>query len=136
MADLVRSAVLSDAGAALIDAPEFATLATLEPTGQPQLSVIWVQRDGTDVLFSTVKGRRKTVNLERDPRATLLVYPAARPYSYLEVRGTVTFTDDPDGSLIHALASKYTGAARWEADAPGTPRVIGRLTPETVVFKG
>ncbi|MFC9788327.1 PPOX class F420-dependent oxidoreductase [Rhodococcus sp. NPDC127528] len=135
MADLIRSAVLPEAGAALIDAPEFATLATLEPSGQPQLSVIWVQRDGGDVLFSTVRGRRKAANLERDPRATLLVYPASRPYSYLEVRGSVAFTEDPDGSLIHTLATKYTGAARWEFDAPGTPRVIGRLTPDAVVFK-
>jgi PPOX class probable F420-dependent enzyme len=135
MADLVRASALPEAGVALVDAPEFATLATVEPDGHPQLSVIWITRDGGDVLFSTVKGRRKAANLERDPRATLLVYPGDRPYSYLEVRGTVTFTDDPDGSLIHELARKYTGAERWEKDEPGTPRVIGRLTPDRVVFK-
>ncbi|WP_137724523.1 PPOX class F420-dependent oxidoreductase [Prescottella subtropica] len=127
---------LPEATAALIDAPEFATLATVEPDGHPQLSVVWLDRDGDDILVSTVRGRRKTDNLLRDPRATVLVYPASGPYSYVEIRGTVTVTDDPGGSLIHTLARKYTGAERWEQDTPDTPRVIVRLTPSKVVVKG
>lgn len=60
-----------------IDEHEFATIATIQPDGQPQLSVVWVSYDGDDLLVSTVKGRRKHLNLERDPRVTVLVYPRA-----------------------------------------------------------
>lgn len=136
MAGYHSSATIPDAAAALIDAPEFATLATVEPGGHPQLSVVWLERDGDDVLISTVRGRRKTDNLLRDPRATVLIYPASGPYSYVEIRGTTTIADDPGGSLIHKLARKYTGAQRWEHDAPDTPRVIVRLTPSKVIWKG
>ena len=115
-----------------LDDPEFATVATVEPDGQPQVSVIWVKRDGNDVLFSTVRGRRKTVNLERDPRATVVVFPADSPYHYVELRGRVTLEDDPEGKLINELSHEYTGK-EWTKDAPGTPRVIVRLTPAKVV---
>src|SRR3954464_38277 len=75
--------------------PQFPPLPPLEPDGRPHLSVVWMGRDGDDILFSTIRGRRKTGNLERDPRVTVLVYPQDDPYSYLEVRGTAELVDAP-----------------------------------------
>jgi PPOX class probable F420-dependent enzyme len=66
---------LPDDAKALLDQPVYATIATIDPDGQPQLSLVWIGRDGDDVLFSTIKGRRKTDNLERDDRASMLVFP-------------------------------------------------------------
>jgi PPOX class probable F420-dependent enzyme len=126
---------LPEPARALLDRPEHATVASIEPSGQPQLSVVWVKRDGDDVLFSTVRGRRKTDNLERDARATLLVFPADDPYSYLEVRGTVTLEDDPEQALIEELSHKYLGKAYpWRND--DEKRVVVRLTPAKVVWHG
>lgn len=118
----------------LFDAPEFATLATLQRDGQPQLSVVWVAREGHDLLMSTVKGRQKHRNLERDPRATVLVYPKANPYSYVEVRGTVTITEQGGRELIDRLNLEYTGGDRYTMD-DGTEniRVVVRLTPSKVI---
>ena len=73
----------------MLDAPEFATIATINPNGYPQLSVVWVERDGNDMLVTTIKGRRKYLNMQADPKVTVLVYPKDNPYSYVEVRGTV-----------------------------------------------
>jgi PPOX class probable F420-dependent enzyme len=115
----------------LLDRPEFATIATIDPDGQPQLSVVWVARDGDDLLVSTIRGRRKTANLVRDARATVLVYPAADPYRYLEVRGTVQLVDDPHADLIHELSVKYTGQ---RFDGVLDQRVVVRLTPTKVVW--
>ena len=53
---------LSPAAAALLDGRNYAVLATVNPDGSPQTSVMWVGRDGSDVLFSTVEGRRKHRN--------------------------------------------------------------------------
>ena len=119
------------------DDPEFATIATILPDGQPHLSVVWVARDGDDLLVSTVKGRRKHLNLERDPRVTLLVYPADNPYSYVEVRGTVTMAEEGGVELIDRLAAKYRGLDRypWD-DGTGNVRDVVRLRPERGVVHG
>lgn len=120
----------------ILDAPEFATLATLQPDGSPHLSVIWVARDGDDVIFSTILGRRKTLNMERDPRVSLLIYPKDNPYSYVEVRGTVSMTQDGGVDLIDRLCREYTGADRYTMD-DGTDnvRIVCRLTPTKVIAR-
>ncbi len=125
--------VLPDVAKGWIDDHEFATIATIQPDGQPQLSVVWISRDGDDLLVSTVKGRRKHLNLERDPRATVLVYPRAEPYRYLEVRGTATMTEEGGRELINELNDAYTGTGRYVAD-DGTDnvRVVVRITPDRI----
>src|SRR6266851_5762810 len=95
----------------LFDARNHAVVATIDPDGRPQSSVVWVRTDGEAVLFSTIKGRRKYANLTRDPRISVLVFDPADPYSYAEVRGTVTISDDPRAELIEELSRKYTGEA-------------------------
>jgi len=118
----------------LIDGPNFATVSTIQPDGAPQASVVWVKRDGDEVLYSTVKHRRKYKNLLADPRTSLVIFEAANPYEYLEIRGTATITDDPDGALIEELALKYTGESFQ--DAPGNQRVIVRVSPSHLVIGG
>ena len=119
-----------------LDGREFATLATIEPEGHPQLSVMWVARDGDELLFSTVRGRRKHRNLERDPRASAVVCPRDDPYSYVEVRGTVTVTTEGGRELIDALSEKYEGKRPYTGDGPDAVRVVVRLTPQHIVFRG
>jgi PPOX class probable F420-dependent enzyme len=123
------TATLPDLARRLLDAPTFATVASLEDDGSPQLTVVWIKRDGDDVLFSTLKDRRKAQNWARDPRAALVVFDPDQPLSYLEIRGRVTLTDDPTGSLIHELSRKYVGS---EFGGQIEGRVIARLTPERV----
>lgn len=120
-----------------IDTREFATIATVLPDGQPHLSVVWLDRDGDDLLISTVKGRRKHLNLERDPRATVLIYPREQPYNYVEVRGTVTMTEEGGRELIDRLNDAYhPGAGRYtHDDGTDNVRVVLRLTPSKVVLR-
>ncbi len=115
----------------LFDAVNHVTVATIDPGGRPQLSVVWATTDGDTVLFSTIKGRRKHANLLRDPRASALVFDQADPYVYAEVRGSVTISDDADGELIELLARKYTGQSFGVR--PGEQRVAVRLVPHRVV---
>jgi PPOX class probable F420-dependent enzyme len=126
---------LPDLAKEWLDATEFATIATVLPSGQPHLSVVWVERDGDDVLVSTVKGRRKHLNLEADPRVSLLVYPRENPYSYVEIRGVAEMTEEGGRDLIDRLCHRYTGADRYTMD-DGTDnvRVVVRIHPEKVVL--
>jgi len=115
----------------LFDGRNHATVATIDPDGRPQSSVVWARTDGDDVLFSTIKGRRKYANLSRDPRLSMLVFDPADPYTYAEVRGTAVITDDPAAELIEELAVKYTGQSFGPRS--GERRVIVRVTPDRVV---
>ncbi|MDF0529651.1 PPOX class F420-dependent oxidoreductase [Tsukamurella sp. 8F] len=122
---------LSDHARAIIDAPVLATVATLNPDGSPQLTVVWAHTDGEAVVFSTVRGRRKSENLEADPRIGVSWINPDDPMDTVEVRGTVELVDDPDGRLIDELCRKYRGTA-WTEPNPGSRRVIARITPTRV----
>src|SRR5262249_62315916 len=83
---------LSDAALRLVDGRNYAVLATVNPDGSPQTSVIWGGRDGGDPLFSTVEGRVKHRNMLRDPRASGTVIDSADPEDYVELRGRGSVT--------------------------------------------
>jgi len=123
--------ILNDAVRALLDAKNYAVLCTTNPDGSPQSSVLWVIRDGDDLLFSTLKDRRKERNLRRDPRASVSIFDLADPEAYAEIRGTVTITDDEGLVVGHALARKYTDQDH-EPAPEGHVRVVLRLTPTKV----
>ena len=131
------SHTLSDDLKKLLDGTRvFATVATVQPDGSPQLSVVWIGRDGDDLLISTTVGRRKEQNLRRDPRITVMVNPADAPYTYAEVRGTATLSTEGGQELIDDLSRRYTGKPYREfnpAAQEDAPRVVVRVTPRKVV---
>jgi PPOX class probable F420-dependent enzyme len=121
--------VLSDAVLRLLDGRNFAVLATVNPDGSPQTSVMWVGRDGGDLLFSTVKGRVKHRNMLRDPRVSVTVIDSSDPENYVELRGRVSMTPDPGRRLDTQLSWKYDGRDPDE-DRPGAVRVAVRMVVE------
>ena len=123
--------VLDDRVKGLLDGRPFAVLATLNPDGTPQTSVIWVARDGDVLVFTTHDQRRKARNLVRDPRASVTVFAADDPYRTADIRGTVELVDDPDRRLSVELTRRYLGQDP-PPDPPGSRRLMGRLTPEHV----
>ncbi|MFB6707140.1 PPOX class F420-dependent oxidoreductase [Streptomyces sp. NPDC056333] len=130
------TAALSEELRSLLDTPVFVTVATIQPDGSPQLSPVWVKRDGDDVLFSTTRGRRKEQNLSRDPRVSVVVQPFAAPYTYAEIRGVAALTTEGGDELIDELSVKYTGKKYAEfnpASDEDDERVVVRITPEKIV---
>jgi len=118
----------------LLDANTFVVLTTLNPDGGPQSSVIWAKRDGDEIVFSTILGRRKTRNLQRDPRVSLCAYDPADPYGYFEVRGTVTMTTDGGPELIQELSQRYDGVPFRES-SPSNVRVVCRVSATKVIVE-
>jgi len=110
----------------------FATVATILPDGQPHLTVVWIKRDGDDLLFSTTVDRQQGKNLARDPRVTVMINPPEDPYRYAEIRGTATITPDPERKLPDELSLKYTGrdyASFNPASKNDGERIVVRVTP-------
>jgi PPOX class probable F420-dependent enzyme len=123
----------------VLDSRVFATVATIQPDGSVQQSVVWVKRDGDDVLFMIGVGSRKERNLRRDPRVSLLVFPPDAPYSYAALRGTATFDHEASERLRDELSLKYIGKtfAEHVEDTPEARAGLGetvavRVTPHTV----
>ncbi|GGN54646.1 hypothetical protein GCM10012285_47700 [Streptomyces kronopolitis] len=130
------TASLSDDLKQLLDSPVFVTVATIQPDGSPQVSPVWVKRDGDDLLFSTTLGRRKEANLRRDPRVSVVIQPFDAPYTYAEVRGAAELTTEGGQELIDELSRKYTGKPYADfnpASSGDAPRVVVRVTPRKVV---
>ena len=122
---------LSEPTVRLLDGRNYAVLATVNPDGSPQTSVVWVGRDGADLLFSTVEGRVKHRNMVRDPRVSVTVIDSADPENYVELRGRVMITEDVGRRLDTELSWKYDGRDPGE-DRPGAVRVAVRMTVEKV----
>jgi PPOX class probable F420-dependent enzyme len=119
--------ILNDTVRRIVDGPHLSILATTDPDGKPQTSVIFIKREGEYILFSTIKGRRKTTNMGRDSRVNLLVQslPVLGP-NYATVAGTVELLDDPDGSFHQEMYDIHMGGATPPPE-PGAERVIVRI---------
>ncbi|MEU9239893.1 PPOX class F420-dependent oxidoreductase [Streptomyces shenzhenensis] len=117
---------------ALLDARNFASVATLGPDGAPHNSVVWIKREGDTVLFSSTDGRQKVRNLRRDPRVSLTVFDLANPYHSAEIRGTAEILPDADKRLPHELSHKYLGIDP-PAEKDEETRLIIRVVPRRVV---
>ena len=107
---------LDDDVRAFLDAPRSADLATLNPDGSPQLSVIWYARRGDEVIVNTTAQRVKTKNMERDGRVALLV---GDPERYVRLDGDARLVATGAEALadIRALAVRYNGEAAAERTA-------------------
>ncbi|MFF4078982.1 PPOX class F420-dependent oxidoreductase [Streptomyces sp. NPDC001777] len=120
----------------LLDAPHPAVLATLNPDGGPQSSVVWVSRAGGELLISTQRGRRKERNMIRDPRVGLTVFDPTDPDLYVEIRGTATVTEDTGRAVAVRIAEEYLGPGGGKEYLEAPPehvRVVARITPTKIL---
>lgn len=127
--------ILSDAVRGLLDDVNPAVLGTVNSDGSPQTSVVWVCRDGDDLLISSAAGRRKDRNLRREPRASLTVYDRKDPLRYVEIRGRATVTEDVGRELAVRLAEEYEGPGAGQVYLdlpPEVVRIVIRITPDHV----
>ena len=125
------AAAARQTAARILAGPHLAVLTTTNRDGSPQASVIFVKPDGDALLFSTIQGRRKTVNMQRDPRVSLLVHSlptADGEFTYAVVSGPVELADDPGGRFHQVMYDLHMGGAPAPAE-PGAERLVVRLRP-------
>jgi PPOX class probable F420-dependent enzyme len=129
--------VLSEKARALIARPVLASLATLNPDGSPQITPLWVDRDGDDVVFNTAEGRKKARNLERDSRVAVTVIDPDDAYNVVAFQGTVTdvSTDGADAH-IDFLAKKYLGVDSYPARRDGEVRIRVTVRTDHIAMQG
>jgi PPOX class probable F420-dependent enzyme len=106
-----------------LDEKVFVHVATVNPDGSPQVSVVWMTRRGDTVLFSTAEGRVKPRNIAIDPRIALSFSPPENTGRNIVMQGRVTHTATDGTWLIDELANKYLGHDSYQFAKPGEVRV-------------
>ncbi len=113
-----------------------AHLSTLMRDGSPQVTPLWVETDGENLLINTAAGRLKAKNMQRDARVALSIMGLSNPNRALYVRGLVKeITERGANEQIARLAAKYTGAAAYRL-RPGEQRLKVVIEPVRVLAKG
>ncbi|NIH99201.1 PPOX class probable F420-dependent enzyme [Mycolicibacterium fluoranthenivorans] len=105
--------------------------------GRPLAAPVWFFVDGDELVFNTGKDTAKGKALLRDPRAVLCVDDSQPPYSFVQVQGVATLSEDPAELLDTAtrLGGRYMGAerAREFGERNGVPgELVVRVRPTKV----
>ena len=116
----------------LLRRPLMAHVATVMPDGTPQSTPVWIDTDGTDVLFNTAKGRVKHRNLLQNSAVAISLVDDENPYRMIEIRGRAEMTEEGADEHIDALAKKYLDQDSYPFRQPGEERIIVRVRPTAV----
>jgi PPOX class probable F420-dependent enzyme len=102
---------------AFLAEPRYAVLATINESGMPQLTAIWYELQGDEVMMNMAAGRLKHRNLQRDPRLSLCIVDGER---YVTLYGRATLHDDPAQAQEddYRLAIRYDGPDQAEERRP------------------
>ena len=125
---------LTEAQRAFIREPYYAVATTLRVDGSPHSTVVWVDEDDGRILFNTTLHRAKWRELDRDPRASVVVI-APDGYHWVSASGLVALSTEGALEDIERLSWKYDGHA-FRPLGEGEVRVSARLEPDRVTGYG
>ena len=106
--------------------------------GRPLVAPVWFVVDDGTLAFNTGKDTAKGRALVRDSRAVICVDDERPPYSFVQVQGTVTISEDPADlvDIATRTGARYMGADRADeyGRRNGVPgEVVVRLQPTKVL---
>ena len=121
----------------LLEAKNFVHLATTEEDGRAYVVPVWFDLEGDLIRVNSAEGRKWPRLVRHDPRVALNVLNLENPYEYVMIHGRVV-EDTHEGADAHidALAKRYLGVDEYPARVAGEQRVIFKIEPESVHFRG
>ncbi len=106
--------------------------------GRPLVAPVWFVVDDGQLVFNTGRDTSKGRALNRDSRVVMCVDDPHPPYSFVQVQGVATMTDDPQDVLHIATrtGARYMGADRADEfgrrnAVPG--ELVVRVRPTKVI---
>ncbi len=89
-------------------------LGYLAADGRPLVTPVWFVVDDGQLAFNTGRDTSKGRALARDPRVVICVDDPHPPYSFVQVQGVATVSEDPQDVLDIATRTggRYMGADR------------------------
>ena len=105
--------------------------------GRPLVAPVWFVVDDGQLVFNTGRDTSKGRALARDSRVVICVDDPHPPYSFVQVQGVATMTEDPQDVLDIATrtGARYMGADRADEfgrrnAVPG--ELVARVSPTKV----
>ena len=95
-------------------------LSTLEPDGSVHAVPLWLCDGGDAIVLATFSNSRKVTNLERDPRATLVLHDSRPGFEVCgaSIRGRVEIVRAADARpLVERIHRRYLTEAGYELPA-------------------
>ena len=121
------------ASRALIAKRVLAHVASLDPDGGPNVSPVWMELDGDDLVINTALGRAKARNLASDARVAVSIVDPDDDYPPITFRGSVVgFTTIGADEVIDRLAKKYLDADTFPDRRVGQVRVTVKIHPDHI----
>jgi PPOX class probable F420-dependent enzyme len=130
------SQVLTERAKELLREPVLAHIATIDAKGRPNLSPVWVDVEGDDVVFNTAEGRAKARHLRANPNVALSVVDPHDAYRVIALRGTVAeMTHEGADEHVDFLAKKYLGVDEFPGRTASQQRLKIRIHPERIAMQ-
>ena len=120
----------------LLEDKAYGHVVTFNSDGKPQLTMVWMDVEGDEVLFNTADGRKKPQNLRQDPRIIVSVQSHSEPQAYAVFHGNARVTEAGADEHIDKLAKRFLGVDKYPFRQPGEVRVIYVIRPERVTTMG
>jgi PPOX class probable F420-dependent enzyme len=91
-------------------------LGYLASDGRPLVAPVWFVVDGGELAFNTGKNTAKGRALARDPRVVMCVDDPRPPYSFVQVQGIASISEESEDVLDIATRTggRYMGTDRAE----------------------
>ena len=99
----------------LLESPAPAALVVYRRDGSAHLSPVWFRWTGEAFEVVIAEGDGKLKHLERDQRASLLIFEAVPPFRGVQVDGTAEIRTDGVTEARLSIASRYIGEAGGRA---------------------
>ncbi|ALI24982.1 hypothetical protein XA26_11290 [Mycolicibacterium fortuitum] len=105
-----------DVIAFLSEGTRTAVLSWVAADGRPLSAPVWFVVNDGELVFNTGKNTAKGRALARDSRVVLCIHDDTPPFSFVQVQGVSTVSEDPDELLGTAtrIGGRYMGADRAE----------------------
>jgi PPOX class probable F420-dependent enzyme len=129
------ASLTDDSVKALLEAPHYAVISTINPDGSILSTVVWFSFEDGVLAVNSSEGRQWPANLDRDGTVTLLVQRADNPYEFVAIRGTASRAGDgDDDAQIDRLAKRYINQDTYPFRQPGEVRVKYVIAPDRVTY--
>ncbi|MCK5754509.1 MAG: PPOX class F420-dependent oxidoreductase [Mycobacterium sp.] len=122
----------------LAEGTRTAKLGYVAADGRPLVAPVWFVVDGRELVFNTGKDTAKGRALRRDPRVVVCVDDERPPFSFVQVQGEVTLSEDPEELVATAtrIGGRYMGVDRAQefGRRNGVPgELVVRVRPTKIV---
>lgn len=129
--------MLSEHARQVLESSHLAHLVTLNPNGSPQLSCVWVELDGEEVVCAHLQLNQKVRNIENDSRVALSIEVGTVAESglaeYLVVYGHARIVEGGAPELLRRLARIHMGPDAVFPPMPNPPAgFITRITVDRI----